>query len=465
MTRSFLWCLIGVTAVSMAACAQSQADDTALTDAAVNPTQDGTTSADCTPCVIDSDCSNGVCAQLGGDSYCAPTCTSQSQCTSSEQCTSVTTISGDQVSACVDEASSVCGLGPQQQPSSDAGPSNDCPGFADPTTTAGCTSCTQGSNGCQPNGCYGGWWCNTNTDKCQSSAPTNCGSASDAGPPTFDGGVTSNIGVNGGTESALYFAVVGDTRPASEDDTSNYPTAIIDTIFSDVAAVTPAIPFVVSTGDYQFSNPSGTQASAQLAKYTAAKGSYAGLQFPAMGNHECTGATASNCGNGNTDGITKNYTAFVDALLTPIQKTLPYYSINVSSPTNAWTAKFVFVAANAWDSTQSSWLSTTLAQTTTYTFLVRHEPASANTAPGVTPAETIMAKYPYTLSIVGHSHEYYHSNGSREVVVGNGGAPISTSQDYGYAIVRQLGNGNIEVDMYDYKTNAVDTKFEFTVTP
>jgi hypothetical protein len=31
--------------------------------------------------------------------------------------------------------------------------------------------------------------------------------------------------------------------------------------------------------------------------------------------------------------------------------------------------------------------------------------------------------------------------------------------------VRQLGNGNIEVDMYDYKTNAVDTKFEFTVTP
>jgi hypothetical protein len=277
--------------------------------------------------------------------------------------------------------------------------------------------------------------------------------------------VTSNIGVNGGTESALYFAVVGDTRPASEDDTSNYPTAIIDTIFSDVAAVTPAIPFVVSTGDYQFSNPSGTQASAQLAKYTAAKGSYAGLQFPAMGNHECTGATASNCGNGNTDGITKNYTAFVDALLTPIQKTLPYYSINVSSPTNAWTAKFVFVAANAWDSTQSSWLSTTLAQTTTYTFLVRHEPASANTAPGVTPAETIMAKYPYTLSIVGHSHEYYHSNGSREVVVGNGGAPISTSQDYGYAIVRQLGNGNIEVDMYDYKTNAVDTKFEFTVTP
>lgn len=473
MQRSTLFSALAFVALTnFAACAQSGlSDDNIVNNDGGAANGDGSsTQGTCTSCVIDSDCSSGVCAQLGGDSYCAATCSSNSQCANNEQCISVTTISGDQANGCVDETNTTCGSNPTQNPGADGGtppPSNDCPGFASPTQTANCSSCKQGSNGCQPNGCYGGWWCNTNTNKCQSAAPTNCtGTSNDGGaPPEFDGGVTSNINANGGTESAIYFAVVGDTRPANEDDTTNYPSAIIDTIFTDVAAVTPAIPFVVSTGDYQFSNPSGTQAAAQLAKYTAAKGNYSGIQFPAMGNHECTGATDSNCGSGNVDGITKNYTAFVNALLSPIQKTLPYYSININSPTNAWTAKFVFVAANAWDSTQSSWLTSTLSQSTTYTFIIRHESASANTAPGVSPAETIMAKYPYTLSIVGHSHEYYHSNGSREVVIGNGGAPISTNQDYGYAIVRQLNNGNIQVDMYDYKSNAVDSNFEFNVTP
>ena len=432
-------------------------------------TVDGNSNATCQACVIDSDCSGGACAQLGGDSYCGTSCKTNSDCRSGETCTSVTSISGDQVSVCVNLSSSQCGLNPQQQPSGDAGtpPPSGCPGWADPNTTAACHSCTQGSNGCQPNGCYGGWWCNTNTNKCQSAPPQNCTSTgTDAGPPeVYDGGVTGNINSNGGTESHLYFGVVGDTRPANEDGTSNYPTTIISTIFSDLSKVSPMPPFVVSTGDYQFSNPNGSQATAQLQKYLSARGNYSGVDFPAMGNHECTGATASNCGSGNQNGITNNYTAFMNLLLGPIQKTKPYYSINVNANDNSWTAKFVFVAANAWDSTQSSWLSSTLAQKTTYTFVIRHESASANTAPGVTPSEQIMKNYPYTLSIVGHAHEYYHSSGSREVVIGNGGAPISTGQNYGYALVQQLTNGNIQVDMYDYQSNAKDSKFEFNVSP
>ncbi|HEY1954486.1 MAG TPA: metallophosphoesterase [Polyangiaceae bacterium] len=450
------------------ACARNGASDDDGTDA--GSSLDASSGGACVACVIDSDCTGGgVCAQLGGDSYCAQPCSGASDCASGEQCTSVASVAGDQARVCVDTSSAQCGLNPgQQQPPDDASapPPSGCPGFADPTTSAACSSCKQGSSGCQPNGCFGGWWCNTSTDKCQS-APQNCTSSTpDAGPPeVYDGGVTGSVGANGGTESRLYFAIVGDTRPANEDDTSNYPTAIISTIFSDLAKVSPAPPFVVSTGDYQFSNPNGSQATAQLNKYLSARGSYAGVQFPAMGNHECTGATASNCGSGNTDGITSNYSAFMSLMLGPLQKTKPYYVINVNAPDSSWTAKFVFIAGNAWDSTQSSWLSSTLAQKTTYTFIVRHEPASASTAPGVSPSETIMAKYPYTLAIVGHSHEYYHSSGSREVVVGNGGAPISTNQNYGYALVQQLTNGNIQVDMYDYTTNAKDSKFEFNVSP
>ncbi len=275
---------------------------------------------------------------------------------------------------------------------------------------------------------------------------------------------TGAIGPNGGTESTLYFAVVGDTRPATEDDTAGYPTAIISTIFSDLAAMSSPPPFVVSTGDYQYASPYGSEGAAQLQLYLNAKSAYSGIQFFALGNHECTGATESNCGTGNRDGVTNNYTAFVTMLLGPIEKTSPYYSIEVDASDGSWTAKLVFVAANAWDDAQSSWLDETLAESTTYTFIVRHESASANTAPGVDPSEAIMSNHPYTLSIVGHSHEYEHSaSHPREVIIGNGGAPLSTSQSYGYAIVMQRNDGAIQVDMFDYESNMPDTAFRFAV--
>jgi hypothetical protein len=426
------------------------------------PTPDASAPVACPPCVIDSDCANGgVCSQLGGDSYCAMPCPNGDECTSTEECTTVSTISGDQADVCVDPSSTTCGPPPPSQP--DAGA---CPGFADPTTTATCTSCTpKTKTNCQPNGCYSGWYCNLQTNACQA-PPTNCTSAPEAGPPPtiLDASVTSTVGADGGTESQLYFAVVGDTRPATEDDTAHYPTAIIGTIFSDLAGATPAPPFVISTGDYQFSNPTGSQAAAQLGLYLAARGTYAGVQFPAMGNHECTGATASNCGNGNADGLTNNFNQFMSLMMAPLGLASPYYVVNVSAPDSSWTAKFVFVAANAWDDTQSAWLDAALSVTTTYTFVVRHESASANTAPGVTPSEAIMANHPYTLSIVGHSHEYQHTTfRPREVIIGNGGAPLAGNQDYGYGVVTQRADGSLQVDMYDYISNAPDVLFRFAV--
>ena len=75
-----------------------------------------------------------------------------------------------------------------------------------------------------------------------------------------------------------------------------------------------------------------------------------------------------------------------------------------------------------------------------------------------------MAMVPYTLAIVGHSHLYAHSSAHpKEVVIGNGGAPLSTSQDYGYGVFTQRQDGSIQVDMVDYKTNAPDMSFRFAV--
>jgi hypothetical protein len=432
----------------------------------------------CVACVTDADCGGkDVCAQFGGDSYCAPTCAAGAGCSPDTACVTETTVSGQQVDVCVPRGN-VCGASPG--PAQDGGPpplgadsgGPSCGPLAPPATPAGCSSC-KASSSCQANGCYGGWYCNAQTDKCQP-PPAGCsGGGSDAGaaPEAGPGGaadagpVTGTVGAGGGTVSSLYFVVVGDTRPAGINDTAGYPTAIITKIYQDIESLGSVPLFGVSTGDYMFASTSSGQAAPQLDLYLHARAGYSGIMFPTMGNHECTGATASNCGAGNADGVTDNYTQYMSKMIAPLGQSRPYYAININSASGAWTAKFVFVAANAWDSNQAAWLHSALAQPTTYTFLVRHESRSASTAPGVSPAEQIMAGYPYTLSIVGHSHTYSKS-GPKEVIIGNGGAPLTSSgANYGFGLVQQRADGAVQVDMIDYSTMQPDTSFRFAVHP
>jgi hypothetical protein len=316
-----------------------------------------------------------------------------------------------------------------------------------------------GKAGCQTNGCYGGWWCNLGTSKCQA-PPSNCGSTGvfNGGPP-----VTGTVDANGGQVSRIYFGVVGDTRPPAPDDTSGYPTKIITQIYTRMQGLSPRPTFAISTGDHLFARTGSSQAAPQLDLYLHARGNFDGTLFPAMGNHECTGGTNSNCGPGNKDGTTTMYQAFVSKMLGPVQKTDPYYTVHIDSQDGSWNAKLVFVAANAWSDAQASWLDAELAKPTTYTFVVRHESRYASEAPGVTPSEQIMANHPYTLAIVGHTHTYEHYRGSKEVIVGNGGAPLTGSKNYGFAVVQQRTDGAIQVDMLDYQSGAADTAFRFAV--
>ena len=261
-----------------------------------------------------------------------------------------------------------------------------------------------------------------------------------------------------GTLSALRFAVVGDTRPATPDDLAGYPTAIISAIYGDIGASSPPPAFVISTGDYQFSSGGGASAAAQLDLYVAARSAFSGPLYAALGNHECTGATASNCGPSGKDGTTPAYEAFLAKLLAPAGQTSPYYSVSFAAEDGGWTAKVVIVAANAWSSDQASWLTSVLGEPTTYTFIVRHEPAAEKHAPGVAPSEAIMAGFPFTLAIVGHSHTFRRS-GDREIIVGNGGAPLSGDARYGYGLVSRKSDGNVQVEMIDYESGASSQGF------
>ncbi len=314
---------------------------------------------------------------------------------------------------------------------------------------------------------------------------------------TNTGPISGTVGNSGGSVSRLVFGVVGDTRPASEDDPGGYPTSTITTIFNDFQDQSPRPVLVLGTGDYQYSSTSDdSDANEQVQIYMTARGGYSGAFFPAMGNHECgtaNGACSSDFANcsGTT---TANQSAFLSEMMQPIGQSKPYYSINVNAADNSWTAKFVITAANAWDSTQQSWLQGVLAQKTTYTFVVRHEPSDTSPdtcgsctstdlsciAPGVGPIDALLTQYPYTMLFVGHTHNYGHyttyfsgpiacgSNcppASRAVIVGNGGAPITGTSTFGYVIAAQRCDGAMVVDEYNYMTNATDDKFHFVITP
>ena len=125
-----------------------------------------------------------------------------------------------------------------------------------------------------------------------------------------------------------------------------------------------------------------------------------------------------------------------------------------------------------------------LAQKTTYTFVVRHEPtdtaAATDVPPGVAGVDALLAQYPYTLLLVGHTHNYGHYTTyfsgtarvrlqlpacDRAVVVGNGGAPSRAQSTTATASFSQRCDGAIVVDEYDYMTNATDSYFHFVITP
>jgi hypothetical protein len=113
----------------------------------------------------------------------------------------------------------------------------------------------------------------------------------------------------------------------------------------------------------------------------------------------------------------------------------------------------VFIAANAWNAAQATWLDTTLAQPTTYTFIVRHEKSYDTTAPGVAPSGIVIQNHPYTFILEGHTHTVQLYAGSKEFVVGNGGAPLITSINYGYAVARQRQDKAITFSAYDFQSH------------
>ena len=300
------------------------------------------------------------------------------------------------------------------------------------------------------------------------------------GPP---GQMMADAG-GGPATGGVTFAVFGDARPKNPNDTANYPTAIVAGNFTQMQA--KGAQFVVGTGDYMFADSGDAVVSAQLDLLLQGEKNFTnGPIYHTMGNHECTGATVSNCPTGTETANVKAYLALerpydpgltaarvpVDAAdssasgvdlarLVPEGVTTPYFRIDVD--TAHGKAKLVFVAANAWSDAQATWLQQQMADPTTYTFVVRHEAASLTDVPGVSPSEAIIGTAPLTLELLGHSHEYRKLD-AQHVISGNGGAPISSggkggSSGYGFLLIQELDSGDLAVSEVDEVTgNVIDT--------
>ncbi|HUB06782.1 MAG TPA: metallophosphoesterase [Myxococcales bacterium] len=343
-------------------------------------------------------------------------------------------------------------------------------------------------NACYPSGkiCYGtdsdggAFYCNYQTGKCDPFDP--CSGAS--GTWSCDGGVTTTGGTSTGgavtiDPTGMSFVATGDTRPDSSGQP--YPQQIVNQIYTDFGALSPKPMAVIATGDFQEEGDSNP--TQEIDDYEAAINLFnPSTTYPAMGNHECVSTSITTyCGAGSSNN-TSAYSAYlqmlVDLGINSSTSGLPYYYRTLTAP-NGDTAKFVILAAQAWDSAQVTWLNTTLSTVpTTFTFIARHEPDDAvgcsdstandnttNSCPFIADVQTAINSNPgkVTMLVEGHTHEMRFSVSTDEIVSGGGGVAVEsgcTASDdlycgWGYVYCQERTDKSMICNMYDYQSGSV----------
>lgn len=248
------------------------------------------------------------------------------------------------------------------------------------------------------------------------------------------------MGRDGGAVDRLWFAVTGDTRPPSCDESDLYPRKAIAEIAASMKAL--RVQFALDLGDHMYvCNGSRAEAEQQMGFYMTAVAAGPSTFFMTLGNHDC-GSTfarrgpASGCFPGSGDA---NFRAYLAALGRP----LPYYAIDVT--TAAGLARFVFVADDAYDAVQADWLERTLADADARartTVIARHHPMGGPRSGNPEIVQTI-ERHRYTLLLSAHLHTYAHGrdHGGRAAILGLGGAPSSSPP--GFATVLEHADGSL----------------------
>ncbi len=300
-----------------------------------------------------------------------------------------------------------------------------------------------------------------------SSKSTSAKSSTSRASGGSSSGATTNapIGPDGGTVDLLHFGAVGDTRPgtSNSEGVTDYPIAIIEGVAKAFAKTQAQ--FVVDLGDHMNNWQNAKTAQGQMALYQQAMALFPGQWFLTMGNHECD-TTAEVCvpGTGQTGATAGNFTTFLAAVAKTGVGSLPWYSFDIQ--TSLGLARFVVVADNAWCPAEQTWLQDTLTQADTlakYTIVARHHPpddTSNGDATSLTEICTVVRQHKLALWLTAHVHEYLHvpsKDNDRDVISGGGGAPLGAASNaqafYGYLIVDQLADGDLQITAWDSTTD------------
>jgi hypothetical protein len=281
-----------------------------------------------------------------------------------------------------------------------------------------------------------------------------CGSTFDGGigalPGTPDAGAvpTGDVQADGGTVDRLWFATTGDTRPSQCDQTDKYPKAAIAQIATAMKAL--RVQFTVDLGDHMYvCNHNDAEAVEQMGFYMSGIATGPATWWMTMGNHECGSNTYPySCFVGGAHDA--NFSAYMSALARPV----PYYFTDVT--TSQGLARFVMIADDSWDSTQSAWLKSTLADADAhakYTIISRHHPVQG-TRTGASEILSILQDHKYTMVLTAHNHDYEHDTSSwnsRSTVVGLGGA----GGHWGFGTVLQNTDGTLTFVERDANGNPI----------
>ena len=271
----------------------------------------------------------------------------------------------------------------------------------------------------------------------QASSTGGAGGSAGAGGMAGDAGATLPLPQNDGDDidlghfERLRVGLLGDTRPAVAGGV--YPTQTITHIYQEIDARAPD--FAVTLGDYVYVSPANlAMAKAQMTTYLGARAGYHGSVYYVLGNHE---------------GYGDNIVAFRQ-----LMSNAAYFSLH--GTVGQSTFKFVVIADDVWTAAEETWVKQALAAQTTYTFVCRHHP-SYNTDTNEMYILSVIQPYPRTLLIDGHTH-LYQQQSTREVVIGNGGAPLDSSY-FGYAMLDVDPAGTVTVTSYRESDDAQMSTF------
>ena len=142
-----------------------------VADASVDSGAGVSDTFDCEPCAATVACQAGrTCASIdGGDGFCFAQCDASAQCETDETCGRANDVLQVSRLACLPKVgacpNAVAPTGP------DGGTLDQCGLLVGPhVADAGCKDCRYQ---CQKNGCYGGFYCNTQTKDCER-PPSQC---------------------------------------------------------------------------------------------------------------------------------------------------------------------------------------------------------------------------------------------------------------------------------------------------